>query len=517
VAKRPFAPFITSTLQQEASRKLRMTAKRTMALAQQLYEGVELGALGSVGLITYMRTDSTRLSNDAVTQAREFITKAYGPQYLPEAPRSYASKKSAQDAHEAVRPTDMALTPEQVAQYLDPAQLELYTLIWRRTVACQMIDATLERTRVEIPVGRFLFVANGSIIKFDGYLRVYQEARDEAGKTESDSENAEPVQLEDDETLPPLEAGQDLKLNKLAANQHFTQPPPRYTEAGLIKELEKQGIGRPSTYATIISTVQDKEYVSKESGTFRPTDLGFMTTDLLTESFPHIMDAKFTAAMEDQLDHVEDGSVNWVELLRNFYTPFNQMLEQAQTQMRNVKAEIVPTEHTCDKCGSPMVIRWGRNGKFLACSGFPACRNTKPIAEDSDGNIQLVEQEKTDKVCPTCGKPMAVKTGRRGRFLACTGYPTCKTTMPYAIGIPCPREGCTGELVERRTGRGLTFYSCNNYPDCKFSVFEKPYEAKCETCEKTRYFIGEGDKKRVLCCDRPAECNFEVAKAGKDE
>jgi DNA topoisomerase-1 len=444
VAKRPFAPFITSTLQQEASRKLRLPARRTMSLAQKLYEGIELGEMGQVGLITYMRTDSTRLADEAVRQIRDSVRDLYGPDYLPPGPRAYASKKGAQDAHEAIRPTDVRLTPERIARYLDPQMLELYTLIWRRAMACQMIDARLERTRVEIEVGRYLFIATGSVIKFDGFLRVYQESKDEGGRTESDFEGAEPVLLDDDETLPPLEMGDKLKLLALDGKQHFTQPPPRYTEAGLIKELEKQGIGRPSTYAAIISTIQDKEYVGKESGTFRPTDLGFLVTDMLTESFPHIMDVKFTAAMEDQLDRVEDGSVDWVELLKNFYGPFSQRLEEAQTKMRNVKAEVVPTEHICDKCGRPMVIRWGRNGKFLACSGFPACRNTKPIVEDAEGNITIAPQETTDRKCPNCGRDMSVKSGRHGRFLACTGYPECKTTMPYPIGVPCQREGCGG-------------------------------------------------------------------------
>ena len=518
VAKRPFAPFITSTLQQEASRKLKFPAARTMSIAQKLYEGVELGAEGSVGLITYMRTDSTRLSNEAVGHIRDFIRSSYGEKYVPENWRVYTTKKNAQDAHEAIRPTDITLTPEKVAPYLDGPALDLYTLIWKRTVACQMVDATLERTRIEVPAGRFLFVANGSVIKFEGYLRVYQEGRDESGKSESDNEGAEPVQLDDDETLPPVKAGDKLGIEEMKGNQHFTQPPPRYTEAGLIRELEKQGIGRPSTYAAIISTIQDKEYVNKESGTFRPTDLGFMTTDLLTESFPHIMDIKFTAMMEDQLDRVEEGTVNWVDLLQNFYGPFARTLEEAGSKMRNVKSEVVETEHKCDKCGSPMVIRWGRNGKFLACSAFPKCRNTKPIVEDAEGNVTIAEQEQTDRKCPECGRPMTVKNGKRGRFLACTGYPECKTTQPYPIGAPCARPGCDGELVERRSPRGSVFYSCNKYPECRFSVNERPYREECDKCNKAHFFVGTGVKKRVLCCEEK-ECKFanaasEAAPAG---
>ncbi len=516
VAKRPFPPFITSTLQQEASRKLRFPAARTMSLAQKLYEGMELGELGHVGLITYMRTDSTRLSDDAVANIRNHIKAVYGTDYAPGAPRQFAARKNAQDAHEAVRPTDISLTPDKVARYLDAPMLELYTLIWRRTIASQMSEAQIERTRVDIPVGRYLFTASGSVLKFDGYLRVYQEAKDESGKSESDAEGAEPVLLDDDEPLPRLTEGQELTLSKLAGNQHFTQPPPRFTEAGLIKELEKQGIGRPSTYAAIISTVQEKEYVEKKSGTFTPTDLGFMVTDLLTESFPHIMDVKFTAAMEDELDQVEEGTVDWVELLQNFYKPFAVLLETAATKMRNVKAEVEPTEHNCDKCGSPMVIRWGRNGKFLACSAFPKCRNTKPVIEDENGNMQIAPTETTDKKCPECGADMTVKSGRRGRFLACTKYPECKTTMPYAIGVPCQRAGCAGELVERRSTRGLTFFSCNKYPECKFSVFEKPHKETCDRCDQAKFFIGQGSKKKVLCCE-DKECRFENAKVAEAE
>ena len=389
--------------------------------------------------------------------------------------------------------------------------LNLYTLIWRRTVACQMNDAKLQRTRIEIPVGPYLFVATGSVIKFDGYLKLYQESSDETGKTESDTEGAEPTQLEGDEQLPPIEQGAGLSVGNLKGEQHFTQPPPRYTEAGLVRELEKQGIGRPSTYAAIISTIQDKEYALKESGTFRPSDLGFIITDLLTENFPHIMDVKFTAMMEDQLDRVEEGEVDWVELLRNFYGPFSQRLEEASTKMRNLKAEMTPTDINCDKCGSPMVIRWGRNGKFLACSAFPQCRNTKPFVEAEDGTISVAPEETTDVKCPTCGADMKVKRGSRGRFLACSAYPECKTTLPYPIGVPCGAPGCDGELVERTSARGRTFYSCNRYPECKFSVFERPYRAHCDQCDKKQSFTGEGAKKKVLCCEIK-DCPFEKTK-----
>jgi DNA topoisomerase-1 len=508
-AKRPFPPFITSTLQQEASRRLRMTARRTMGVAQGLYEGVELGELGQVGLITYMRTDSTRLSNEALGQLRGQIEAAFGKKYLPDSPRAYSTKKGAQDAHEAIRPTDATLTPEKVARYLDKDQLALYTLIWKRTMACQMADARVERTRIEIPVGRYLLAATGSVIVFDGFLKIYQEAKDESGKSESDAEGSEKVQLDDDATLPAVEKGMEVRIADLAGTQHFTQPPPRYTEAGLIRELERQGIGRPSTYAAIISTIQDKEYAIKRGGTFHPTDLGIVITELLIESFPKVMDVQFTAKMETDLDRVEEGEVDWIQLLRDFYGPFAERLETAGDRMRNIKAEGIPTDFTCEKCGSPMVVKWGRNGKFLACSGYPDCRNTKPIVEDADGNISIAEEQTTDKVCPNCGRPMVIKNSRRGRFLACTGYPECKTAQPVPTGIPCPREGCAGELVERQSGRGMVFFSCNKYPECRFSVFELPRLETCPSCNEDHYFIGQDEKKKVLACDKN-KCDYPI-------
>ncbi len=519
VARRPFAPFITSTLQQEASRRLRASAKQTMALAQRLYEGVELGERGSIGLITYMRTDSTRLSDYAITQVRDYIGANYPAEYLPEKPRIYATGKGAQDAHEAIRPTDISITPEMVAPYVEKRELDLYTLIWLRTLACQMTDARMERTRVEIPVGNYLFVANGQVQRFDGFLRVYQESRDELGRSESDTERngegssgnaAAEAPEEEGGMLPPLEKGQRLAVADLAGTQRFTQPPPRFTEAGLIKELEKLGIGRPSTYASIISVIQDKEYATKEGGTFRPSELGFIITDLLVESFPQVMNVKFTAAMEKELDLVEEGEVNWVALLHKFYKPFAESLEEAARAMRDVKREVQETDIECEKCGRKMVVRWGRLGRFLACPGYPECKNTKPIEQDEQGNVRVMETETTDRICPNCSKPMTVKTGRLGRFLACTGYPECKTAQPFPIGVPCPADGCTGELVERRSKRGKTFYGCNRYPECTFTAFERPVREACEQCGVTRYFIGEGEKKRVLCCELD-QCKHDKA------
>lgn len=517
VKKRPFAPFITSTLQQEASRRLRFTARQTMRAAQRLYEGIAVGEEGPVGLITYMRTDSRRLSNTALGMIRGYIGENYDSEYLPEKPRVYAASKGAQDAHEAIRPTDVRRTPRQMARYLDKQMLALYELIWHRSVACQMADAIMERTRIEIPrAERLLFVATGSVVKFNGFMATYEEARDETGKSESDAEGEEKVSEEGDTRLPAVEIGDSLKIEDLNPKQHFTQPPPRFTEASLIRDLEKQGIGRPSTYASIISTIQDREYAEKDRGQFKPTELGFITTDLIMKSFPEIMDVKFTAGMEKQLDEVEEGKKDWVELLEDFYKPFAKKLEIAQKEMRNIKAEMEPTEFVCEKCNSAMVVRWGRNGKFLACSSYPDCRNTKPIAIDSEGKVTIVEDEVTDQECVNCGKKMVIKSGRRGRFLACSGYPDCKTTRPIPIGVPCARPGCKGELLERRSGRGRVFYSCGEYPECRFSVWEIPTKVPCEVCGVEHWAVGKAPNQKAF--DRKSEdCPFNEAYVPKPE
>ncbi len=510
VSRRPYAPFITSTLQQEASRKLRFPARRTMQIAQRLYEGIELGAEGPQGLITYMRTDSTRLSSTALDMIRAYIHENFGAEYLPEGSRFYAKGKSAQDAHEAIRPTDIRMTPERVAPYLDKDFLAIYRLIWNRAVASQMNDAKLEATRVEVPVGSYLFIATGQVLKFPGHLALYEEGRDEQGKTESEGEGSEEASQtpeKGDLRLPPLAKGDRLDVPKVEGIQHFTQPPPRFTEAGLIKELEKQGIGRPSTYAAIISTIQEKDYTEKDNGVFKPKELGFIITDLLTQSFPQIMNVQFTAMMESQLDDVEEGKVDWVELLRNFYKPFEQRLEAAGSQMRNLRAEAEPTNFVCDKCGSPMVVRWGRNGRFLACSGYPNCKNTKPITISEDGKVEIVKEQVTDHECPNCGKKMVIKSGKRGRFLACSGYPDCKTSKPLPIGVACARPGCKGELLERRSGKGKTFYSCSAYPECRFSVWEMPVKTRCGTCGEEKFVTGKEPRQKVFACAR-GDCPY---------
>ncbi|MBN1900906.1 type I DNA topoisomerase [Candidatus Sumerlaeota bacterium] len=497
VKRSPSPPFITSTLQQEAARRLRFSPKRTMALAQQLYEGIPLGEEGPTGLITYMRTDSTRISGEALNAVRSFIAGAFSPDYLPEGPRFFKNKKSAQDAHEAIRPTSLEWTPDRVAPYLEKPQLLLYQLIWNRFVASQMAEAIFNQTQVQSLVKkRYKFTATGMTSLFPGYLALYQEMKEE---DKADSSPDEPAEAEkEDGALPPMKEGDTLTLQAILPEQNFTLPPPRFSESSLIKELEKKGIGRPSTYATIVSTIQDKEYVSKKKGRFYPTELGKIVTDILVQTFPEIMNVQFTAMMEDQLDHVEDGSVNWVDLLRNFYSQFEKRLSEAPTQMRNVRAEVKPTEILCEKCGAKMVIKWGKRGHFLACPNYPECRNTKEFEMDEEGRIVLVKKQLTEVKCEKCGRNMVVRNGKRGRFLACSGYPECRNTKPYPIGAQCP--ACNGEIVERMSQKGRVFYSCSNYPDCKFMLREMPLKKSCPVCNASFLIVEwRSGRKQARC------------------
>ncbi|MGZ6141864.1 MAG: type I DNA topoisomerase [Myxococcales bacterium] len=498
-------PFITSKLQQDAANRLGFTAKKTMTLAQRLYEGVELGEDGQNALITYMRTDSVRLSPDAVLGARDYISSRWGKEYMPAEPVQFKTKKSAQDAHEAIRPTSLEYPPEKVQPFLEKDMFRLYELIWNRFIACQMVPAVFDQTTADISAGRATFRATGQVLKFPGYLAVYgQEVPDEAGaeKMEGDDEEKGDVSRQ----LPPLNAGDKLTLVDLISEQHFTQPPPRFTEASLVKELEEKGIGRPSTYAAILSTIQDKEYVEKKEGRFFPTDLGKIVTELLLSAFPKVMDVQFTAKMEEDLDEVEEGKVDWVKLLEEFYTPFKKTLKAAEAQMRDVKREEKPTDLVCEKCGSPMVIKWGRMGRFLACSGYPDCKNTKDFIEE-DGKIKVVEDIPTDEICPTCGKPMINKRGRFGRFLACSDYPTCKTTRPITLkGVVCP--DCGGGLAERKSRFGKSFFGCVNYPNCKFAAWDRPIPGPCPKCGKP-YLLSKYSKRDgafITCPDK--ECGY---------
>jgi len=522
--RNPVAPFITSTLQQESSRKLRFSVKRTMILAQRLYEGVELGKAGAVGLITYMRTDSTRLSEDALQAARAYIAVKYGPEFLPESPNIYKSKKEAQDAHEAIRPTSMEHSPDEVEKYLAEDELKLYRLIWNRFVACQMTPAVFDQTTIDISArgkdaSDYLFRATGSVLKFGGFLKVYEE-----GKDQSDEEDEELKHR-----LPAVAEGEILKLRSLMPEQHFTEPPPRFNEATLVKKLEADGVGRPSTYASILSTIQEREYVKKEGGRFIPTELGKVVTGLLIESFDDIFDVKYTARMEEELDEIEEGQIPWRAAIGEFYEKFDKDLKHAEEHMTDIKRMEKPTDLICEKCGKPLVIKWGRHGSFIACTGYPDCTYTRELTVDLPDvdKVDLSEQGE-DEYCENCGRPMVLKKGRFGTFYACTGYPDCKTTKPIGgqqkkpdvpldekcptcgnnlvlktgrygeftacgnypackyvkqktIGVKCP-ECSEGEVVERRSKRGKTFYGCNRWPDCNFVAWGKPVQEKCPEC-----------------------------------
>ncbi len=521
-------PFITSTLQQEAARKLRFSVKRTMMLAQRLYEGVEIGTEGAVGLITYMRTDSTRVSDDALTEVRELIAQRYGAGYLPESPNYYKTKKAAQDAHEAIRPTSAMRHPDEVAGNLSEDELKLYRLVWQRFVASQMTPAVFDQTTVEVTArggdqADYLMRATGSVPKFDGFQAVYKE-----GKDQKDEEDAE-----ESNRLPQVSEGETLKLKSIEPEQHFTEPPPRFTEATLVKELEADGVGRPSTYASILSTIQEREYVKKEGGRFFPTELGTVVTELLVESFADIFDMTYTARMEDELDEIEEGKMDWRTAMSDFYERFQKDLAEAERSMRDIKRMEVPTDQVCDKCGKPMVIKWGKHGSFLACTGYPECTSTRQLnvglheLEGEEGKVEISEQDATE-YCPNCGREMVLKKGRFGTFLACTGYPDCKTTKQLGeaqkapdrpleekcpqcglhlvvksgrfgeftacsgypkckyvkqqtIGVMCPQCG-QAELSARRSKRGKTFYGCTRYPDCDFVAWAKPIPEKCPEC-----------------------------------
>jgi DNA topoisomerase I len=457
-----------------------------MQLAQHLYEGVELGSEGSVGLITYMRTDSTRISADALAAVRQHIQARYGKNYVPGKPNTFRSKKGAQDAHEAIRPTSLDYVPERVRRYMRRDLFQLYSLIWDRFVASQMVPAVYDQTVFEIPVREAVFRANGQQIKFDGFMKVYIEGRDERAAQTNGDEDADDAVEDTDGMLPDLQTGDALNLLSLEPRQHFTQPPPRYTQASLIKELDEKGIGRPSTYAAIISNILDREYVAQnESRSLAPTDLGFLVNDLLIESFPDILNVEFTAGMEDELDKIEDGKEKWTKAMKRFYTPFSRDLKKAEKEMRDVKRQEVPTDIDCDKCGAKMVIKWGRNGEFLACPQYPECKNTKNFKRAENGEIQIVADEEVNETCELCGRPMLLRWGKFGKFLGCSGYPECKNIQPLEkpvdLGIKCP-ECKEGNIKERKSRWGKIFYGCDRYPECKFASWDKPLAIPCPNC-----------------------------------
>jgi len=462
--RHPFPPFITSRLQQEGYRKLSFPAQKTMRIAQKLYEGVDLGQLGMVGLITYMRTDSVRVSTEAIQQVRGWIKDRFGDSYLPPKPNVYKSRRGAQEAHEAIRPTSIDLEPDKVKSYLDKDQWALYKLIWDRFVASQMPSADFLQTTVEIKADDAIFTAVGTVPVFQGFMALYVE-----GEDNQENGNGE-------KKLPSLSEGEVLELLNLIPKQHFTQPPYRFSEATLIKELEEKGIGRPSTYATILATIKEKGYVRLEKGKFFPTELGCLVNDLLVVNFPDIFDIEFTAQMEENLDKIEEGQKDWVDTLKEFYLPFEKDLEMAKISMRDVKREKIPTDAICERCGSKMVKRWGKRGYFLACSSYPKCRYTREVEGNEENQVE------TGAKCEKCGSPMVIKNGKFGRFLACSNYPTCKFTRSLDTGVRCPQEGCDGVIVERKTRKGRTFYSCTNYPSCTYALWDKPIPEKCPQC-----------------------------------
>jgi DNA topoisomerase-1 len=476
--KFPVPPFITSRLQQEAVRKLHFTAKKTMSIAQGLYEGVELGAEGSVGLITYMRTDSTRVAETALDAAREYIGKTFGPNYLPAEAVRYKSKKGAQDAHEAIRPTDVMRTPESLRSRLSADEYKLYKLIWQRFVASQMNPAVFDQTTIEIAAGDYLLRATGSVEKFNGFRAVYEEGKDD--KADADEEE------EAKRRLPAVGVGDDLRLLELLPEQHFTEPPPRYNEATLVRALEEKGIGRPSTYAAILSVIQNRSYVEKDAQRrFHPTELGMLVCDLLVNSFADIFDVAYTARMEEELDEVEEGKLVWTDALGEFYKKFKKDLRAAERTMKDIKGEGRPSDEKCDKCGRPMVIRLGRNGQFFACTGYPDCDGTKDITPELAAKYDVAVPEATAapevaaQTCEKCGKPMAVKRGRFGYFLACTGYPACRNTKQLVIKEgqatvappppEVPEQTCEkcGKPMAIKRGRFGYFLACTGYPECR--------------------------------------------------
>ncbi len=549
------APFTTSKLQQDSSRKLRFSVKRTMMIAQRLYEGIELGEEGLVGLVTYMRTDSTRVSNEALGEVRDYIRKEYGPKFLPESPNTFKEKKEAQAAHEAIRPTSALRHPDQIKQYLKEDEYKVYKLIWQRFVASQMNPAVFDQTTVDIDAKSdneiFWFRVTGSVLKFEGFLKIYEESKE--GKDEEDEELKH--------KLPPLEVGQKLTLKALKPEQHFTEPPPRYNEASLVKELEERGIGRPSTYSAILSTIQERQYVQKLGGKFVPTEIGLVVTDLLVDNFRDIFDVQYTARLEEELDEIEEGKEKWTDALAEFYRRFAKDLKYAEKHMENIKRMEKPTDEKCERCGSPLVIKWGKHGSFYACSSYDkddpnSCTFTKEnpinLPDLDSADMQETSQE---EYCENCGRVMVLKRGRFGQFMACTGYPDCKTTRRLDQGkrvpdIPleetCPRCGrnmvirhgrygeftsCSGypdckfvkqnfigvkcpdcedgEIVEKRARRkGNTFYGCSNYPSCKFTSANKPIAEKCPICGN-QYLVEKTLKSGPVIACPNKECDYE--------
>ena len=503
VSRKPAPPFTTSTLQQEAAKRLGYSTKKIMMIAQQLYEGIDITGEGSVGLITYMRTDSTRIADEAIQSVREFIYNRYSGDYLPDKPNIYKAKKNIQDAHEAIRPTSMKREPKKLKKSLTAEQFKLYELIWNRFIACQMKPAKLKQTTIDISAGdkedkeKYIFRTTGSIIVFRGFLQVFDDYKETNGDNEKEKEFIMPRDLV---------VGEQVALLDLISDQHFTKPPARFSESSLVKELDNLGIGRPSTYALIISTLMLRKYIEKNNRQLRPTDLGRTVNKILVLNFPDLFNVKFTARMENELDKVEDGELEYIKVMHDFYKPFDKALKHVEEHKNEIKESLMEdADETCPKCGSQLIVRWGRNGKFIGCSSYPDCKYTKPLEEET------VESG----VCEKCGRPMVVKIGRYGKFLACSGYPECNNAKPFTIGVPCPKDGCDGEIIERRSRRGKTFYGCSNYPKCDFVSWNKPVDKKCPNCQapylEERYTQKDGE---FLYC---ASCKTKYEKESSEE
>jgi len=474
--KNPAPPFTTSTLQQEAARKLGFTTKRTMMVAQQLYEGIDLGG-ETVGLISYMRTDSVNLSDEALVEIRDLIAEKYGSENVPKEPRQFKTKsKNAQEAHEAIRPTSVQRLPDQVKDRLSAEQYKLYDLIWKRTVACQMIHATLALVAIDLNCGsdQNVFRATGSTVTNPGFMMVYLEGVDDSKDAADDQ----------DRILPPMEEGRPVVLNDIVANQHFTEPPPRYSEASLVKALEEYGIGRPSTYATIISTLQNREYVTLESKRFYPTDVGRIVNKFLTEHFTKYVDYGFTANLEDDLDAVARGEKDWVPLMNDFWQPFTKLITEKDESVQRKDVTQESIDENCPECGSPLSIRLGRNGRFIGCTNYPACSYTRNLGDNNEA--AAIEPEVVEgRVCPKCSSPLVIKTGRYGKFIGCSAYPKCKhiesLEKPQDTGVACPK--CNkGMILKRKSRNGKIFYSCSEYPKCDYALWDAPINESCPDC-----------------------------------
>ncbi len=497
--RRPVPPFTTSKLQQEAVRRLGFTVKKTMSVAQRLYEGVEVGEEGAVGLITYMRTDSTRVSEQALEEVRAYIGSHFGEEYLPGKAVRYQSRQGAQDAHEAIRPTSVMRDPESVKPFLDRDEFKLYSLIWNRFVASQMNPARFDQTEILVKAAEVEFKAVGSILRFDGFLRIY---RSDEGEEPAEGES------ETDGALPEVEPGQVLRLEELLRDQKFTQPPPRFNEASLVKALEEKGIGRPSTYQQILANIQNRQYVVREEGRFHPTALGEVVNDLLVASFGEIFDYDFTAGLEKELDRIEEGKEKWVDTLTRFYAGFKAKLQAAEASLRERRRVEVPSEEKCPRCGRPMVVRWGQFGEFLGCSGYPQCTERRRLIK-SGGKTVAHSDVVLEQSCPKCGSPLARKHGRYGEFVGCTNR-QCRYVHRETTGVRCPECG-QGELEEKRTRRRRIFYGCNRYPDCRFVLWSKPLPVPCPRCAHP-YLVEKTTKREgtVRTCPNQ-DCGYREA------